>query len=214
MPSHVGLIRQLVREYHHLLREGGEGGTLIIVDVQPEYLSHIGFDVGDMLQNALENYSKILVLWNGPDLSMSSRDDLIDFYRQSFLDAGGADEDFETLLDRCTFYDKGYGFFRDLMDHPCFDEDAIVDIVRYMVDNDVRDIRQLTQDDVDRIGVEDLLVDDLEGYGFYVPDLQDVLPSWNGSHLCGGSVDECLAEVEILSRAMNLRLNRLRKYTY
>lgn len=206
--------RQLLKEYVRLLAEGRGEGSLIIVDVQPEYRSHIGFDVGDMLQNALENYSKILVLWNGPDLSMSSRDDLVDFYHQSFLDAGGADEDFESLLDRCTFYDKGYGFFRDLMDHPCFDEDAIVDIVRYMVDNDVRDIRQLTQDDVEQIGVEDLLVDDLEGYGFYVPDLQDVLPSWNGSHLCGGSVDECLAEVEILAKAMGLRFRRLAGFTY
>jgi hypothetical protein len=214
MSSPVGLIRRLVREYRHLLLESGAGGSLIIVDVQPEYQSNIGFDVGEMLQSALENYSKILVLWNGPDLSMSSRDDLVSYYYQSFLDAGGTDEDFEELLEKCTFYDKGYGFFRDLMDHPCFDEDSIVAIVEYMLHKDVRDIRELTSDDVEQIGIDDLLVDDLESYGFYVPDLKDVLPRWNGSDICGGSVDECLAEVEILARAMGLRFKRFDDFTY
>ena len=214
MSSPVGLVRRLVREYHRLLLESGPGGSLIIVDVQPEYQSNIGFDVGEMLQNALENYSKILVLWNGPDLSMSSRDELVGYYYQSFLDVGGTDEEFDELLGKCTFYDKGYGFFRDLMDHPCFDEDSVVAIVRYMLDNDVRDIRELTPEDVEQIGIDDLLVDDLEGYGFFVPDLRDVLPRWSGSDICGGSVDECLAEVEILAQAMGLRFKRLGDFTY
>lgn len=204
----------MLKEYVRLLAEGTGAGSLIIVDVQPEYRGHVGFDVGEMLQNALENYSKILVLWNGPELSMSSRDDLIGYYHQSFLEVGGTDEDFEALLDKCAFYDKGYGFFRDLMDHPCFDEDSIVDIVRYMLDKDVRDIRELTPEDVEAIGVSDLLVEDLESYGFYVPDLKDILPRWGGSDICGGSVDECLAEVEILARALGLRFKHLSGFTY
>jgi len=205
---------KLLREYLSLLLEETKNRALVIVDVQPEYDDHLGFDVGELLLNALENYSKILVLWNGPDLSMSSRDDLVGYYYQSFLDTGGSDEGFEELLGKCTFYDKGYGFFRDLMDHPCFDEDSVVNIVEYMLGKDVRDIRELTEEDVEQIGIDDLLFEDLENYGFYVPDLKDVLPRWSGSHICGGSVDECLAEVEILAQAMGLRFKRLSKFTY
>ena len=205
---------KLLREYLSLLLEETKNRSLVIVDVQPEYDDHLGFDVGELLLNALENYSKILVLWNGPDLSMSSRDDLVGYYYQSFLGAGGSDEGFEELLGKCTFYDKGYGFFRDLMDHPCFDEDTVVSIVEYMVSKDIRDIRELTEEDIEQIGIDDLLFEDLESYGFYVPDLKDVLPRWSGSDICGGSVDECLAEVEILARALGLRFKRLSKFTY
>jgi len=120
----------------------------------------------------------------------------------------------EKLISVAEFYYKGYGFFRDLMDHPCFRPADVEKIVKYMIENDVRDIRDLKPEDVEAIGVSELLADELENYGFFIPDLKDVLPAWNGSDLAGGSVDECLAEVELLASAMGLRLNRLGKFTY
>jgi len=54
---------KLLREYLSLLLEETKNRALVIVDVQPEYDDHLGFDVGELLLNALENYSKILVLW-------------------------------------------------------------------------------------------------------------------------------------------------------
>jgi hypothetical protein len=205
----------LLHEYVRLLIEGSLGsGRLVIVDVQPEYRSFIGFDVGKLLQNALEKYSEILVLWNGPNLSMCTQSELVGYLFEEFSNAGGDEDDFERLIEKCTFYDKGYGFFRDLLDHPCFNEEKVTKIVRYMIDKGISDIRELTSDDVEQIGVSELLVDDLEDYGFYVPDLKDELPRWSGSHICGGSVAECLAEVEVLASAMGLNFKRLPGFTY
>jgi hypothetical protein len=205
----------LLREYVRLLIEGSlSSGGLVIVDVQPEYRSHIGFDVGELLQNALEKYSKILVLWNGPNLGMCSQSELVDYLFEEYSNAGGDEGDFERLIEKCTFYDKGYGFFRDLLDHPCFGEEKVTKIVKHMIDKGISDIRELTSDDVEQIGISELLVDDLEDYGFYVPDLKDELPRWNGSHICGGSVVECLAEVEVLASAMGLNFKRLQGFTY
>lgn len=188
----------------------GKGGNLIIVDVQPEYASYIKFDVGKLLREALQ-YNRILFLWNGPDLGMSSRDELISYYGEA-LDYD--EEALEELISRATFYDKGYGFFRDLLDHPCFDHDSVVKIVKYMLENDIRDIKDLSEEDIEQIGVSDLLVEDLEDYGFFVPDLKDVLGRWNGSSIAGGGENECLAEVEVLADAMGLNFRRLPHYIY
>jgi len=208
MKIRVSELRRLIREA--ILREAS-GGRLVVVDVQPEYAGEIGFDVGDLLRTAAEDYSSVLFLWNGPDLGMCSKEDLKAYYAE-VLDYD--DEVVEKLFSVAEFYDKGYGFFRDLMDHPCFRPADVEKIVKYMIENDVRDIRDLKPEDVEAIGVSELLADELENYGFFIPDLKDVLPAWNGSDLAGGSVNECLAEVELLSKAMGLRLNRLGKFTY
>ena len=200
---------KLLKEYVKLLLESSSG-SIVIVDVQPEYVDHIGFDVGDLLREATK-YNRVLFLWNGPSLGMSSRDELISYYGEA-LDYD--DEALEELLSRATFYDKGYGFFRDLLDHPCFDYDSVVKIVKYMLENDIRDIKELSEEDVEQIGVSDLLVEDLEDYGFFVPDLKDILGRWNGSTIAGGSESECLAEVEVLAEAMGLNFRRLSRYIY
>jgi hypothetical protein len=208
MKIRVSELRRLIREA--MLREAS-GGRLVVVDVQPEYADKIGFDVGDLLRTAATDYSSVLFLWNGPDLGMCSKDELKGYYFEA-LDYD--DEVVEKLFSVAEFYDKGYGFFRDLMDHPCFRPADVEKIVKYMIENDVRDIRDLKPEDIEAIGVSELLADELENYGFFIPDLKDVLPVWNGSDLAGGSVDECLAEVELLASAMGLSLNRLGKFTY
>ena len=186
------------------------GGKIVIVDVQPEYKSNINFQISDLLKKSI-TYSKILVLFNGPDMGFLSEQSLKDYYFEK-LDY---DEDiYEEFASKATFFDKSYGFFRDLMDHPCFDEDSVTKIVKYMISNDINDIRELEEDDIKNINVSDLLIENLEDYSFYIPPLAEILPEWNGSDIAGGAHNECLAEVEILSSAMNLQLNRLREFIY
>jgi len=186
---------------------------LVVVDIQPEYESNTPFDIGDMLRKAAEDYSEVLFLFNGEDtLGMISESALKDFYFEK-LDYD--EEAFEDLLGKSTFFDKGYGFFRDVMDSEvCFDRSSIVKIVKYMIDNDVQDIRDLDEDDVDAIGVSELLFDDLEDYGFYLPELADELPRWSGSDLAGGARNECMAEVEILGAAQGLSFNHIDDFIY
>ena len=121
----------------------------VVVDVQPEYENVFSFDVGDLLHAANE-YDKVLFLYNGADtLGMVSEDDLRHYYLKK-LDYD--EEAYNNLMSGAIFFDKGYGFFRDIMDSSaCFDRPSIVKIVGYMIDNNVSDIRDLNEDDVEII---------------------------------------------------------------
>jgi len=203
---------KLLREYIRILLEQSGSGSLIMVDVQPEYESNVTFDIGDMLRKAAEDYSRVLVLYNGPDLGMSSKTELINYYMEK-LDWD--EEVLDEFLSQATFFDKGYGFFRDVMDSDiCFPRDSIVKIVKYMIENDITDIRELEEEDIEAIGVSELLFDELDDYGFWVPDLEEVLPRWNGSDIAGGARNECLAEVEILGDAQGLTFNQVDQFIY
>jgi len=205
----------LLREYIRVLleQEQGSKGKLVVVDVQPEYESYTSFDIGDMLRTAAEDYSEILFLFNGEDtLGMISEPALKDYYFEK-LDYD--EEVFDELLSKSEFFDKGYGFFRDVMDSDvCFDRNQVVKIVKYMIDKDIRDIRDLEEEDIETIGVSELLFDDLEDYGFWVPELSDELPKWSGSDLAGGARNECMAEVEILGAAQGLSFNHVDQFIY
>ncbi len=206
---------KLLREYIRVLLEQGQGskGSLVVVDIQPEYESNTPFDIGDMLRTAAEDYSRVLFLFNGEDtLGMISESALKNFYLEK-LDYD--EEVFDELLSKSEFFDKGYGFFRDVMDSDvCFDRNQVVKIVKYMIGKDIQDIRDLEEEDIEAIGVSELLFDDLEDYGFWVPDLSDELPKWSGSDLAGGARNECMAEVEILGAAQGLSFNHVDQFIY
>lgn len=206
----MSLLREYIRR--KLIEQSTGGGLLIVVDIQPEYEGGATFDIGDMLRAAAE-YDEVLFLYNGADtLGMIDEASLRNYYFEK-LDYD--EEVFEELMSVSEFFDKGYGFFRDVMDSGiCFDRNSVIKIVKYMIDNDVQDIRELEEEDVEAIGVNELLFDDLEDYGFWVPELQDVLPRWNGSDIAGGARNECLAEVEILAAAQGLSFNQVDQFIY
>lgn len=206
-------IRQILKE------QSDQGGSLVIVDVQPAYEGNTPFDIGEMLVWAHENYSQILVLWNGPDLGYVDQGGLMSFYFEKVADHLGdyeqADELVYQLGQKSEFFDKGYGFFRDLMDDGrCYPRQHIIKIVKYMLDHDVRMLYDLTEEQFAEIGVPDLLFEELEDYGFYIPDLADVLPNWSGSAMVGGDEDECMAEVLILGAAQGLSFNKVSQFIY
>lgn len=204
----------LLREYirNKLIEQASNKGSLIVVDIQPEYEGGTTFDIGDMLRSAAE-YDQVLFLYNGADtLGMIDEQSLRNYYFEK-LDYD--EEVYEELMSVSEFFDKGYGFFRDIMDSGiCFDRSSVIKIVKYMIDNDVQDIRDLEEEDVQSIGVSELLFDDLEDYGFWVPELQDILPQWNGSDIAGGARNECLAEVEILAAAQGLSFRQVNEFIY
>ena len=209
-------LRQYIRQ---ILKENVSSDTLVIVDVQPAYESNTPFDIGEMIEWAHENYSRILVLWNGPDLGYVDQQGLMSFYFEKLGEYLGdyeqADEMVYELGQKAEFFDKGYGFFRDLMDDDrCYPRQHIVKIVKYMLDNDVNMLYDLTEDQFAQIDVPDLLFDELQNYGFNIPELADELPNWNGADIVGGDEDECMAEVLILGTAQGLSFNKIPKYIY
>ena len=124
-------LRQYIRQ---ILKENVSSDTLVIVDVQPAYESNTPFDIGEMLEWAHENYSRILILWNGPDLGFVDKQGLMSFYFEKLGEYLGdydqADEMVYELGQKSEFFDKGYGFFRDLMDDDrCYPRQHIVKIV-------------------------------------------------------------------------------------
>ena len=172
-----------------------------------------------MLEWAHQNYSKILILWNGPDLGYVDQKGLKSFYFEKLAEYTGdyeaADETIWEFSQKSEFFDKGYGFFRDLMDDDrCYPRQHIVKIIKYMLDNNVAMLYDLSEEQFAEINVPELLFDELENYGFAIPELADILPGWNGADIVGGDENECMAEVLILGTAQGLSFNKISQYVY
>lgn len=214
---------QLLKEgqRNKLLESSGAGLVtginLLSVDIQPEYESAFTFRLVEYLDFLNENHevmNSITFLYNGADtLGMISESEYIYWLVDNGLN--------EEVIDSITFYDKGYAFFRNAMD-VCGDEDEIVDLVRYMNDNDINDSRDIDNDmwtdfmetyQLDSSDIRELL--EFSEDCINIPDLMDFLRNY-GSKLviCGGGINECLKEVEIALKAMNKNYNVLTKFTF
>lgn len=200
-----------------LLTENLSGKTLINVDIQPEYDDYIGFDLNEwaiFLNDNINDVNNLIFLYNGRDtLGMVSEDD----YKSWLFEKGVSDD----VIDQSRFYDKGYAFFRHCMDSGV-NEDATVNFVRFMYDNDIRDSRQLTREmwakylreyrRLDRKEVYELLKE--SGDCVHIPDLMDYIKQYSNIVLTGGGVNECLKEVEIALKALNKNYTVLSEFTY
>ena len=111
---------------------------LVIVDIQPSYKSHINFNIYQFMQFASE-YSSILMLFNGPDLGMEDQNAIKEWY----YECGFPEEN----LNKIQFFEKNYGFFRDVMDQ-CWLRQHIVKLIQYMIKKNISDIRELSENDV------------------------------------------------------------------
>lgn len=192
------------------------GKTIISVDIQPEYMGGIYFDINDWVDFINMNYSdnRIIFLYNGTDtVGGVSEGEYIEWLVYDL----GIDED---VINSSIFYDKGYAFFRYCIDEG-IDDDVIVNLVRFMIDNDINDSRDLNGDMWDSFmekfnyndnDVRDLLED--AGDMINIPDLMDFLSPYSNIILMGGGIDECLKEVEIALMALNKDYNTLDRFIY
>lgn len=187
---------------------------LAIVDIQPEYhegFSHFLPQFISFLNNNYSDMSRITFFYNGADtLGMISESDLKNWWFENGLD--------EDILDRSVFYDKGYAFFRYCIDSG-IDDSAIVNLVKFMIENNVNDSRELTKifwnKFVKQYGDKDIrtlleTADDM----INIPDLMDELRNYNNVVVCGGGINECLKEVEIALDALGKPYNVLTQFTY
>jgi hypothetical protein len=192
------------------------GKTLINVDIQPEYEPHIKtFDLRAWAKfiNKSAKTNRIIFLYNGADtLGMISEEDY-----KNWLDQWGVKWD---VINQATFYDKGYAFFRYCMDSG-IDQQNIVDLVQYMIKNNINDSRDIDTDmwnnymqttGHDQQDVRDLL--EPAGDMINIPDLIDFLQPYSNIALTGGGINECLKEVEIALLAMDKPSSILQEYTY
>lgn len=193
------------KEYYYLMES--MNSVVLSVDVQPEYFGGNGFNNKFLRNyiNKLNSSNNIICLYNGYDtLGMITENDY-----KMWLIENGLDEE---KLDSIIFYDKGYAFFRYCMDSG-IDEDDVVELVRYMYENDINDSRDLKDrnkwDDFialhpNKTELRELLefADDC----INIPDLMEELKKLRGKNieLIGGGREECLKEVEIALKALNI----------
>lgn len=200
--------------YEQALTEGVSGKHLVVVDVQPEYadgFGNLGSELAEFINENMRNLDRISFLYNGADtLGMI---DLQEY--QSWWYEQGLDE--EIAFD-AHYYDKGYAFFRYCMDEG-IDEDQITNLVRYMIEQDVHDSRELEVEFwngfINKYGSED--VRDLVEFSddcLWIPDLMEELKNYGNIVICGGGVNECLKEVEIALNALDKPYEMLSQFTY
>lgn len=195
-----------------------ENKNIINVDIQPEYKEYIKneFNIFNWVKfiNKSSKSNNIIFLYNGYDtLGMSTEYE----YKDWLIELGIK----ESVIEESIFYDKGYAFFRYCMDED-IDDDAIVDLVKYMINHNINDSRDIDEDmwndymeetNHSRQDVRDLLEN--AGDMINIPDLMDFLSKYRDPIvLTGGGINECLKEVEIALMSLNRKYDVLAEYTY
>jgi len=171
------------------------GRDLVIVDIQPSYERYINFNIADFIKWLNDNsykFNKIYFLFNGEEFGLDSWDAINHWYIENGMDEVKVyGEEFE----------KNYGFFRDMMDSQV-DDEVIVKIGKYMLNNGYNDIRDISDETFNILMGDDLVDNDY--YTFYIPDVVDILESANNPVLVGGGSNECLAEIELLFQMLDI----------
>jgi len=179
--------------------------NLVVVDVQPAYKKNISFNVEKLLHEIKEKkYSRILYLFNGPDFGFESESDIKDW----LYEIVDYDEEIVEFIETFDFYEKNYGFYRDLMDAG-YDYSDIVKLIKFMMDKKITDSRDLEDSDWEKLNL-----DDISPNMIYIPDVLDELKKVSNIDLCGGGKNECLAEIEMCLDVLDKEYNTLTKWVY
>jgi len=211
-------MKKLNRLYESILRETEDidGKTLMVVDIQPEYESGFGHwthEFVDFMNENYERFNRVIFYYNGAD-TVGTMDE--HEYRNWWYDHEMSEE----VLEGSNFYDKGYAFFRNCIDEGIEDEE-IVNLVRFMMKNDINDSRELTEEfweafmkegNLEYSDIKDLL--EFSDDCINIPDLMDHLRNFSNVVLCGGGHNECLKEVNIALDALNMPYETIAKFVY
>lgn len=186
-------------------------GTLVVVDIQPEYEDVFTFELSELRKYLNSTKTPILFLYNGEDLGMVNEDAYRDWLEYTVRVKA-------SVLNRASFYEKGYAFFRILIDLG-YSQEECVQLAQYMMKLDVTDSRNITDEQWDDYlemgGSEDIVAALKEEDVFFIPPLMDVLERLVGSiELIGGAENECLLEVLIALDAMEMSYDLNRDFIY
>lgn len=183
------------------------------VDIQPEYEKYFKFNKFLWIDFLNSNHNNtIIFLYNGENLGMIDENEYRDWLYELGLD--------EEILENCIFFDKGYSFYRYCIDN-YIEEKHIINLIKFMYDNDIRDSRDFDESNWDDFisnynfnndEIRTLL--EFSNDSFYIPELMDFLEDYNDIVLTGGGLNECLKEVELSLLALEKDFNILVNYTY
>jgi hypothetical protein len=163
-----------------------------------------------------EHTGPILAYFNGEELDLDSESQVKEYFFENDLD--------EEKLEDIKFREKTYAWFRGWMDDDHVSDDVkrkvIIKVAREMIMTrnwDSRDIDEerypiLLGDLWEEYGVEDMV---LGGDNLYIPSIDlGELKKFSGGYLCGGGQHECLAEIQLLMNALNIKYKLMREFIY
>lgn len=173
---------------------------LIIIDVQETYRS---FFTKNLCENIIEfskNFNQVYFIYDTIDGQSFNEDLPFEFMEN---------EEFSGTLNEIT---KEYGFIRSLMDLGLdSDDEELVKLLRFMIKNNVCDARDIEQDEdlhnkfLKEFGNGPLMEVSFDDYPISIPmDLVDSLIDLNNPVLVGGARNECLKEISILLRSLDI----------
>lgn len=168
---------------------------LIIVDIQPEYKNAIdmSFDISDFityLKKSIDAGIDIYYFYNGESVG-GEYYKLVDYLIENGLD--------KYYLDEIYFFDKAYGYFRQLIDEDYTDE--LIVILKYMINNNIRDANDIKDSNIIPDNIRSIIENDPLYYQEVIDEIKNI-PKTNNI-LVGGGEYECLAEVEAILKALN-----------
>jgi len=188
-----------------------KGGNLVVVDIQPEYQHVFGFELSELRSYLNSTKKSITFLYNGEDLGMNNETDYREWLRRVVKVKG-------SVLSRARFFEKGYAFFRSLID--CgYSQEECVQLAQYMLELDHTDSRDITEEQwvtyLERGGSEDVAQMLKKGEVFFIPPVMDELKALTGDiELIGGGENECLLEILIAFDAMEMDYELNRDFVY
>jgi len=175
------------------------GKNLIIVDVQPAYAKF-----SEHMHKALVSYTKknrfdnTIIFWNDSEYFGWDDDEMK--MREHFAELGFT----QNFLNKAKFVPKDYAFFRNWMDSGV-DNDQIVHVVKYMINNGIFDSRDIEDWDEVYAGTNFSIEEhsDMEN-NLYIPVWDyKILERYDNYILTGGQFAACLAEIRILLEALD-----------
>ena len=185
-------------------------GNVILVDFQPAYNSD-QWGYRPALKKACEyinnNNVNVVAFFNGMDVGIEDlEDEVIDHY----VEEGGLDYDHAHKIQ---LVEKTYAFLRGWMDMGVSNR-AIIQTLRYMVNNKINDSRDVEEETLQQIvGDEwkDGMVDDM----IYLPDIDlKLLKGMSHCMIGGGGRSACLKELTILMNAFNIKYKLVNDWIY
>ena len=164
--------------------------NLIVVDIQPMYWNWFPkpqCNFLSQLSKAIDTASQVFWYFNGSDIGSNDTDSCV-------MDMI---VEYEPQWDKIEFIEKSYGFLRDWMDRGD-DSYEIVETLKLLRKNKLSDSREL----------DDYCHDD----PIWIPEIK--IPEIEFAHICGGCDQQCLAEMELLLEAYNIKTKRLPRIVF
>lgn len=192
-----------MRKIKDLIKES-RSTNVIIVDVQPAYKDACNRFMPDLCDFLNKQTGNILILFNGEDLDLDSKNEVIEYYLNYGLE--------EYKIEKIEWKEKIYGYFRDLMDSGVEDH-VIIKIIREMVNTRAHDSRDLSQEFTEKLDNEYGV--NLENMPVFLPDISiSLLRQYNQCYIGGGGRHECFREITLFMNALNIKYKEMKKFIY